>query len=120
MDGISVSNNPYLNDPIGSALIGMGVIPADISLITDADVMLAGDRIQELLDRAELRLLKNIAGNLDLVDIAIGPRKESLSQLHEQVIKEIDTLSAQIAKEYGIGTGTLGTGTIALDFQESF
>lgn len=121
LDGTTVGGtNADLNDPIGNALLGMGITPASIVAITDADLSgVASDNYEEFLDRAQYRLLKNIAGNLDLVDIQVGPRRESLSQIHEQVQKEIETLELSLAKQYGVGLGTLSTGTIELDFQES-
>jgi hypothetical protein len=119
LDGTTISgSNPDLNDPIGSAILDMGYNPSSIATITDTDVSLVGNSISELLDRAELRLLRNIAGNLDLVDIAVGPRKESLSQLHDQIIKQIDKLADDINSKYGSGISALDAGSISLDFQE--
>ncbi len=119
LDGTTISgSNPDLNDPIGSAILDMGYNPSSIATITDTDVSLVGNSISELLDRAELRLLRNIAGNLDLVDIAVGPRKESLSQLHDQIIKQIDKLADDINSKYGSGISALDAGSVSLDFQE--
>lgn len=119
LDGTTITgSNPDLNDPIGSAILDMGYVPSSIATITDTDVSLIGSSISELLDRAELRLLKNIAGNLDLVDITVGPRKESLSQLHDQIIKQIEKLADEINSKYGSGISALDAGAISLDFQE--
>ena len=121
LDGTTVSgSNVDLNDPIGNALLGMGIAPASIVLVTDADLSgISNDDLEQFFDRAQYRLLKNIAGNLDVVDIQVGPRRESLSQIHEQIQKEIETLELSLAKQYGVGLGSMSTGTIQLDFQES-
>ena len=108
-------NNPDLNEPLASALLGMGEVPADILAITDGDLADASD-VAELLDRAELRLLETIAGNIDLVDVTIGPRHESLSQLAGQVENAISRLTEKIQKMYGAGVGTISGGSISLDF----
>ena len=121
LDGTTVNGtNPDLNDPIGNALLGMGFSPTSIVLIADADLSGITDTdLNEFFDRAQYRLLKNIAGNLDVVDIQVGPRRENLSQIHEQIEKEIKALETSLAKQYGVGLGSLSGGVIELDFQES-
>lgn len=112
MDG----TNPDLNWPFYDALLGMGIQPADPLEISDSD--LAGmEDPQEFLDRAEYRLLKDIAGNITLTDITIGPRRENLSQLAGQLDKQIDRMKLHLEQTYGVGTGSLSAGSISLDFQ---
>lgn len=109
--------NADLNDPIATALIQMGVTPANISAITDSDLASVTDVIQ-IADLAELRLLENIVGNLDVVDLAVGPRRESLNQMTENCEKAIARLTKKIQHQYGIGITNLQNGTLALNFIE--
>jgi hypothetical protein len=109
--------NEDLIDPLASALMDMGYQPQSIAAITDTDLAaVEEDRYPELLDRAELRTLENIAGNLDLVNVSVGPRREDLSDLTTQVEKAIDRLVTKIARLYG--DEVLSGGSISLDFQE--
>jgi hypothetical protein len=109
--------NDDLIDPLASALMDMGYQPQSITAITNTDLAaVEEDRYPELLDRAELRTLENIAGNLDLVNVSVGPRREDLSDLTTQVEKAIDRLVTKIARLYG--DEVLSGGSISLDFQE--
>lgn len=109
--------NEDLIDPLASALMDMGYQPQSIAAITNTDLAaVEEDRYPELLDRAELRTLENIAGNLDLVNVSVGPRREDLSDLTTQVEKAIDRLVTKIARLYG--DEILSGGSISLDFQE--
>lgn len=113
----TAGTNEDLNDPICSALMELGCEPVNPGNITDSDLSgIASNRTAELFDRVELRTLENIAGNLDLVDLSVGPRDETLSQLSEQVEKAIERLSTRVARMYG--DTMLTGGTISFDFQE--
>ena len=111
--------NKDLNDPIGWALRQMeyavaalvNVADSDLAAVTDADV-------DQLLDMAEYRLMDNIEGNFDDVDISANGRSESLSQLMVQVTKRLERLKTKIEAVYGLGLGTIEGGVIALDFIE--
>jgi len=70
------------------------------------------------LDLAELRLVKNILGNLIFVDITEGPRKESLDQLRKGLEAKKANLEGYIEDTYGVGAATLSTGLIALNFSQ--
>jgi hypothetical protein len=118
MDG----SNPDLIDPMITALMDLGSQPDSSDVMTDADLLkVDANQINEFLDRAELRLLENIAGNLDMVNISVGPRNESLGDLASQVEKAIDRLITKISQNYGpaynASTQITG-GTLSLDFQE--
>jgi hypothetical protein len=109
--------NEDLADPLASALMDMGYQPQNIGLVTDADLSsVPEDRVAELFHRAELRTLENVAGNLDLVNISVGPRREDLGDLIKQVENAIDRLVTRIARLYG--DEALTGGSISLDFQE--
>ena len=113
----TAGSNADLNDPLAVALRKLGKTAS--SPVSDSDLTtLTDEQWDELLDRAELRLLQSISGNLDEVDISVGPRRESLSQLSAQVDKAIERLEARIEKEYG-GFSALKSGRIGLGFQET-
>lgn len=112
-----VGTNADLNGAMSVALRKMGLTAS--STVVDGDLAaLETDQVDEFLDRSELRLLENIQGNLDLTDIKVGQRSESLGQLADQVEKAITRLSTRLMREYGVGLGTLSGGTISLDFAE--
>ncbi len=111
-----VGTNADLNAPMLSAFRKMGVEPGS-QVVSDTDfTLLESSQLDEFLDRAELRLLENILGNLDLTDVSIGPRRESLGQIAEQTEKAINRVSARIAKEYGAGVAGLTADYIDLNF----
>lgn len=118
LDGSTVDGtNVDLNDPIGVALRQLGYSISDITAVADADLAsIAETEFNELLDRAELRGLESIEGNLTYVDITAGPRSEKLSQLMEHVRTRKDQLADKVTQEYG--TGSLVAGYITMDFAE--
>lgn len=117
MDTVTIGGNPDLNDPIAAGLLQMGITPLDISNVLDSDIANVDESAyMELLDRAEFRLLESIQGNLDLVDVSIGPRRESYSQFSDQLQARLDRLESKISKLYG--GGVLEVGAIAVDDSE--
>jgi len=105
--------NEYLADPIANALLEMGLSVADITAPATSDLLTVTNDL-ELLDRAELRLLKNIHGNLDVVDIAVGPRRESLSQFGSSLLDAIGKLEKKVYDQYG--GASLMAGVITQNF----
>lgn len=102
--------NEDLNDPIGAAVRALALTVADLSAVADTDLASVTDaQIDQLLDVAELRTLETIEGNLDQVDITIGPRSESLNQLSKQVRTKIDAKRAAVEAAYGTGVAGLST-----------
>lgn len=117
MSTATAGTNEDLDDPISTALQRMGITPADITNVQDSD--LAGvTNVLQLIELAELRLLENILGNVDAVDVKVGDRSESLSQLAKELRADIDAKTQRIEKEYGLGLAILGAGVINLDFQQ--
>lgn len=111
--------NEDLNDPIGCALRQCGYGVSDIASVENVDLAaVTDDRIDQLLDLAELRTLENIEGNYDDVDISATERSESLNQLLKQVQAKIERLREKVKQQYGIGLGELGSGVLTLDFAE--
>ena len=111
-----VGTNASLNGAIGRAVDDMGYTVLSPILIVDADVanIIDGDRY-EFLAIARLHTLETILGNLDDVDITVGPRSEKLSQLAEQVERKIKRLRTELEDEYGYGVSAMvSTGYMTL------
>lgn len=113
-----LGSNADLNDPIGYAVRKTGGSVTSFVAVADADI--AGvDELgyDQLLDLAELRTLETILGNLDDVDLRVGPRDEKFSQLRTDTEKRMERLQKRIEKEYGIGV-SIEAGVVILDFVE--
>lgn len=120
LDGTTFDgSNSDLNDPIGYGIRKVGSTVSDPSNVADSDLAAVADNLFDaLLDVSELRLLRNIRGNLDLVDTTAGPLSESLSQVASQVGRDIIELQAFIKDEYGLGGLTMEADVIRQDFAE--
>jgi len=64
--------------------------------------------------------LANLLGNLDDVDVTVGPRSEKLSQLAVQVQKRLDSVEKRLENLYGYGAAALETGVITYEFAEHY
>lgn len=122
LDSTTISGtNADLNDPIWTALRRVGYSVVNISSVSDADVaQVTGDYERVVIDLAELRVLETCMNRAtSLVDVSIGPRRESLSQFSDRLEKRIAQKQAQIVKEYGdlFGTG-LEAGTFSVSSVE--
>jgi len=107
--------NTDLQDPIATALRDMGLNANDP--VTDDNIAAVGQEgFNELLDRAEYRLLENITGNLTLVNISVGARSQSLGQIATQIESDLQRLGRRIEQKYG-ALSALSVGSISLDFQ---
>lgn len=110
-------SNASLQSPLSTALRKMGLTASNP--VTDANLtVLDDDQIDEFYDRAELRLLENILGNIDVTDIRVGERQESLGQFATQLEKAVEAKTKAVEKEYGAGLSSLTEGTLMLNFQE--
>lgn len=121
LDGTTIAGtNGDLNDPIGWAIRQCGGTVATLTSVVDGDVSSVNDAdADKLLDLAELRTIETIEGNLDGVDITVGPRSESLNQLSVRVRAKLDSKRAQLQRDYGFGVGTLTAGVVSLDFAQT-
>jgi len=109
--------NEDLSGPLAFAARSVGLTLASPITVTTAELAGVGDDLlDEFLDRAHLRLLNDIKGNLTLVDTTSGPFKESFGQLQDNLEKEIKRLEEKISVSYD-GSGTLEAGVVKLDFQ---
>jgi len=120
MDSTTVDGtNVNLNDPIGKTIRYLGYAVVSAVLVSDADVAQVTDaETDEYLDLVTIHTLEALLGHLDDVDIRVGPRTESLSQLAAQVERLLAKLSAKADKEYGFGMATVTTGYIQKDIAE--
>ena len=119
MDGTTVDGtNVDMADPIAWSLRQAGYSVADITNPTTAEVALATDDTDKILDLSELRTLENILGNLDDVDVTVGPRREALSQLADQCKSRLDAVKLKVEDAYGYGASVLATGTLTYEFAE--
>lgn len=115
VDGTNVD----LNDPIGHAVRDLGHAVASAVLVADADVANVTDaQTDQFLDLATLHTLEAILGNLDDVDIRVGPLSEKLSDLAKQVERKIARMRKQLDMLYGYGLSTIGTGYVQKDIAE--
>jgi hypothetical protein len=117
MDGSTVDGtNADLNGPIGQAIRDLGYTVSNPVLVSDTDVAQVTDsELNEYLDITELHTLEAILGNLDDVDIRVGPRSEKFNQLAKQVEAKIDRLEKNLDKKYGYTTSTISSGYIIQD-----
>lgn len=114
-----VGTNASLSGPLAFAMRTMGYALASPVTVADADLSaLENSALDEFFDRAELRLLQNIKGNIVLVDIQVGPRRESLGQLAVTLKDDIDAKAALIASSYG-NANSLEAGVIGLNFMQT-
>lgn len=117
--GMSVNSdgsNADLDSPLSTALRKMCFVQQGEKVTDDDLAKLSPAQFDELLDRSELRLLQNIFSNIDFTSITVGPRREELSNLADQVSEAIRDLSEKIKAEYGVGASHLAVGSITQDF----
>jgi hypothetical protein len=109
------SPRAYLGDPIAWALRGIGLPLADPSSPSDLEVAAVPDgSFDEVLDRAELRVLLNVVGNWTAVTEQAGTDRQEWSKLLDQLWKRVQTLREDYPSSVA---GALVGGTIGLDFQ---
>jgi len=112
-------SNAALNDPIAHAVRQLGYTVTSAVLVADADVaQVTVAQTDEFLGYATLYTLEAILGNLDDVDLRVGPRAEYFSQLAAQVERKIDRLRAILAAEYGYGVSSVDAGYIQINVAE--
>lgn len=112
-------SNADLNDPIAAAVRHFGYTVADPTLVADTDIDNVTDaQTDEYFDVAEYRMLENIAGNLDDVDIKLGPQAQALGQLATALEKRLARLQTSLERKYGFGLQPLTTGVLQMGFQQ--
>lgn len=112
-------SNADLSDPLGWGFRQAGYTLTSFTTVSDTDLAgVSGDDLDEMLDLAELRLLENILGNLDGVDVRLGPREEKLSQLTDKIERRIKALREKLELVYNWSASVLTTGFIGLEFAQ--
>ena len=120
MDDTSNGSNADLNSPIGYAVRQCGGTVASLGSVSSADVQTVDTSdLDRLLDIAEYRLLMNIKGRWAKVDTSSGPFSQSLSQLADQLDKDLASLKTNLGDQYGFGGGSLQVGVLDLSFMET-
>lgn len=114
-----VGSNADLDDPMGWALRAMDVSVSNIVSISDSDISGVSDaNMNKFLDYSEYRLLENVLGNLDDVDLSAGPYSESLGQLSATIEGRLERMSKKLQDLYGLLTSSVTFGKITLSFAE--
>lgn len=109
------AGSPAMVDSITYGMRKAGLTLSDPINVVDADlVQVNEDNIDKMLDLAELRLLETIQGNLDDVDIIVGPERENYSQITSQLSLRILRLSRRVEKEYAAFKESVEGGTISV------
>jgi hypothetical protein len=111
--------NADLNDPIGWAIRRLGGSTTNFLSVADADVITVTEYPEDaIIDLAEWRLIMNIKGNFDKVDITSGPFSEKLSQMADALASDLKNLMRAITNTYGIGDIPVDAGIVTLDFAQ--
>lgn len=120
LDGTTVAgSNADLNDPIGYAIRQCGQTVDDPTVVDDADVARVSDT-DKLLDIAELRALETAhTAAVGMVTIAVGPRREHLSDMATRLEDLVKRKQETNAAVYGSGQQLLVAGVFDHAFQES-
>jgi hypothetical protein len=102
MDNTTISGtNADIDDPLGFAIRRLGGSVANPVSVSDGDVSgIDGSEFDKLMDYAELRLLKNILGNMEFVDTSGLPMSMNNDQLGKRIQKRIDDLQQYIKDNY--------------------
>ena len=110
-------SNVDLNDPIASALRHFTLYPDDHAYVDDDDMSALADAdVQQVLDIAELRALESALNQYTKVDLKVGPRSESFSDLAKALEKRIAKTKETLMARWGFGVQVLEAGAIDMNF----
>lgn len=105
-------SNADLVDPIGYALRFLGITPASIAGVEDADLVTVADvQADALLDVSEWRVLQSALSNYTAVDFSVGPRSEKYDQLRAGIEAAIKRKSDYITATHGAGAMAVSGGS---------
>jgi len=124
LEAVGIPENPSVypefNSPISYAIRQCGGTVTDFTNVVDGDLATVDPAdYDKLMDLAEYRLLMNIKGRWAKVDIRSGPFSQNLSQLADQLDKDIAAMKTSVAETYGLTGATIQVGVIDLDFMET-
>ena len=110
-----------LDDPIRSALGSLGLAPAGLAPVADADLAAVGPAmLAALVDLAELRALESVLGNWTEPDqVADTDNSQALGKLRDSLEKTVARKRLQVERAYGIGLPELAAGVLDLGFAET-
>ena len=117
LDGTTIDgSNTDINDPLWDSLRRLGYTVTNISSVNDADIAsVSTDDERAFLDVAELRLLESAYNAaIALVDVSVGPRRESLSQLAANIDKAVTRKREQVQAEHGLTGNELVAGVYSV------
>jgi hypothetical protein len=107
MDITTSGSNPDLVEPISTALMLIGIMPANIAAPSSSEIAsVASENMTKLFDLAEARLLENIFGNADKVTLTAASGTEQFGQFTQDLEKAIARKQAFNQRQYGVGNGS--------------
>lgn len=116
---VTDGTNPNTVGPLREALASLGYSVASFGAVTDADLSAVADsQIPQLLDVAELRLLRNAWGWYSKVDQRISLGQQALGQIRSGLQATILELAERCRRVYGYGHGTIAGGAVDLGFAQ--
>ncbi len=93
--------NPWLADPIAWSLRALGMPPASLLEVDDADLAdVDADSVDALLDLVELRTLEAVLTNLTDVTVSAGPLSVKPGELPDRLVGMIAAKKQAIAGLY--------------------
>lgn len=112
--------NPQTVGPLRESLAVLGYQTASFGAVTDADLAQSPNAgVPQLLDVAELRLLRNALGWYTKVDQQVGQDAKRLSQLRTDLLASIKDVEARCKALYGYGLGSVVGGAVDLGFDST-
>lgn len=109
--------NPQTVGPLRESLLVLGYQTASFGAVTDADLAQVPTAVTaQLLDVAELRLLRNALQWYTKVDQRISLGEQKKGQLRTDLMLSIKELEARCKALYGYGLGSVVGGAVDLGF----
>lgn len=119
LDGVTVDGtNEDLADPIWLALTDCEVTPAALTPVDGDFATLATADNARFLAIAELRCLETVWGNIAEVTEKMGTDQQSWNEAKRELRQRLGDLRSDLARKYGYGEGSLGSGTFRLEYVE--
>jgi len=95
-------NKPSVEQCVGWAVRMLGYSTASVAMTANSEVTaVSADRVDALLDLAELRTLESIVTNLTQVNLTTGPVTEALSDIAKRAAELAKQKRANVALQWG-------------------
>jgi hypothetical protein len=112
--------NPKTVGPVRTGLASLSIATATVGTVVDADlVTVTAAQLDQFYDVADLRLKRDLLGNLVAVDQVAGPIEQKLSQIRGGLAEAIEMLEARVRRDYGVGAGRITAGWVDLGFAQT-